>query len=172
MNLADDIAAWDSKELAHISRVYAAHYQQPDFIASLIALAPSEPHQDGATWLFKHTLDEGELVPEAIDPDLLAEFCAVLEHLCRWPAQLHALQILSMAAIPRSCAPKVESFARSCLTNKKPFVRAWSYTALFRATQHSPKKHAATIKLLEHALSDETAPASVKARIRNTLKSR
>lgn len=171
MNLADDIVAWDSKDITHISRVYAACYQHPESIASLITLTASEPHQDGATWLFKHAIDEGDLIPEAIEPDLIVEFCASLKVLTNWPAQLHALQILTAVPIPRKCTPLVEDFARACMTSKKTFVRAWSYTTLSRATQHDPKKHAKTIKLLNDTLSDDTTPASVKARIRNTLKS-
>jgi hypothetical protein len=172
MNLPDDIAAWDSRDLTHINRVYADHADRPDFIPALIARCTSEAHQDGATWLFKHAIDEGDLVPEAIDPDLLVSFCDALPHLTRWPAQLHALQILAMIPIPRSCASSAGSFARSCTTSRKTFVRAWSYTVLFCATKHDPKEHAMTVKLLESTLNDDSAPASVKARIRNTLKSR
>lgn len=171
-SLAQAIARWDSNDFTHISRVYADHFEQPGFIASLIALCDSETHQDGATWLFKHALDQGDLVPEAIDPDLLTQFCTTLNNLIRWSAQLHALQILSVAPIPRSCCDSVESFARTCMTSKKTFVRAWSYTALYHATRPDPTKHAKTVKLLNDTLNDDTAPASVKARIRNTLKSR
>jgi len=170
--LAQAIARWNSNDFTHISRVYADHFEQPDFIASLIAVCDSETHQVGATWLFKHALDQGDLVPEAIDPDLLTQFCTTLNNLIRWAAQLHALQILSVVSIPHSSCGCVESFARTCMTSKKTFVRAWSYTALYHATRHDPKKHEKSVELLERTLNDDTAPASVKARIRNTLKSR
>jgi hypothetical protein len=171
MNLADDIAVWDSKDFTHINRVYADHFDRPDFIPALIAHCASESHQDGATWLLKHAIDEGDLVPVAIDPDLLAEFCSNLPRLTRWPAQLHALQILSVVQIPRPAAASVESFARTCMTSRKTFVRAWAYTALYAATLHDPKKDTKTVRLLNDTLNDDSAPASVKARIRNTLKS-
>lgn len=171
MSLADDIAAWDSKESTHISRVYAVCYQHPEFIASLISLTASEPHQDGATWLFKHAIDEGDLIPEAIEPDLIVEFCASLKDLTRWPAQLHALQILCIAPIPDSAAKHAEVFARECMNSDTKFVRAWSYSALLAATKHDPKRHAKTMRLLQNTLEDDNTPASVKARIRNALKS-
>ncbi|MCA9277093.1 MAG: hypothetical protein KDA29_13820 [Phycisphaerales bacterium] len=172
MPLADDIARWDSKDATHIKRTYASHFQHPDFHPDLIALFPSPEHQDGATWLFKHAIDEGDLVPEAINPELIIAMCETLSELRSWPAQLHALQILAVVPIPPSCTQLVEDFARDCMHSKKNFVRAWSYTALFRATQNEPKKHTKTVKLLNDTLSDDSAPASVKARIRNTLKSR
>lgn len=171
MTLADDIASWDAKDATHIKRVYARHSEQPEFHESLIALFPSPEHQDGATWLYKHAIDEGDLRPEAIDPKHIEAVCAALDDLQTWPAQLHALQILTVVPIPESCTEPIESFARSCMGSKKTFVRAWSYSALFAATRSDPKKHAKTIKLLESTLSDDEAPASVKARIRNTLKS-
>jgi len=172
MTLADDIARWDTKDATQIKRVYASHYEHASFHTELVALFQSAAHQDGATWLFKHAIDEGDLVPEAINPDLIIAMCETLSELRSWPAQLHALQILAAVPIPNECAPLIEDFANSCMTSKKPFVRAWSYTALFRATQNEPKKHTKTVKLLNDTLSDDSAPASVKARIRNTLKSR
>lgn len=172
MPLADDIARWDSKDATHIKRTYASYFQHSGFHPGLIALFPSPEHQDGATWLFKHAIDEGDLVPEAINPELIIAMCETLSNLQTWPAQLHALQILAVVPIPNDCAPLIEDFANACMTSKKPFVRAWSYTALFRATQHDPKKHAKAVKLLNDTLSDDSAPASVNARIRNTLKSR
>jgi hypothetical protein len=171
MTLAKDIASWDTKDKAHIARAYAKHHQEQGFHASLLSLLTSPAHQDGATWLFKHALDEGDLIPEATDPNHITTLCNALSDLHSWPAQLHALQILAVVPIPKPCAPLVEEFAHACMTSGKTFVRAWSYTALFRATQHNPKKHAATISILNNALSDDTTPASVKARIRNTLKS-
>ncbi|MFG0313380.1 MAG: hypothetical protein ACF8LL_04240 [Phycisphaerales bacterium] len=171
MTLAADIASWDAKDATHIKRVYARHSEHPEFHESLIALFPSPEHQDGATWLYKHAIDEGDLVPESIDPNSIKATCAALDALKTWPAQLHALQILMVVPIPKSCTESIESFARSCKGSKKTFVRAWSCSALFAATRSDPKKHANTIELLEAMLSDNSAPASVKARIRNTLKS-
>lgn len=172
MTLADDIASWDAKDATHIKRVYAKHHEQRGFHASLLALFPSAEHQDGATWLFKHAIDEGDLVAESIDPEHTETMCAALDDLVTWPAQLHALQILSVVPIPKPCAPRAESFARACMSSRKTFVRAWSYSALLAATRHDLKKHKETIKLLENTLCDVSTPASVKARIRNTLKSR
>lgn len=171
MTLADDIANWDSKDATYIKRVYANHFEQQVFHESLLSLFPSIEHQNGATWLFKHAIDEGDLVPESIDPKHIKDMCATLESLKTWAAQLHVLQILSAVPIPRSCTDPIESFARSCMSSKKSFVRAWSYSALFAATRTDPKKHKKTITLLESTLNDDSAPASVKARIRNVLKS-
>ena len=171
MTLAHDIAQWDSKGATHIKRVYASHYEHPYFHESLIALFPSIEHQDGATWLLKHAIDEGDLVPEAIDPKLFKTMFASLDALERWPAQLHALQILSVISIPDANAKQVETFAHQCMSSPKTFVRAWSYTVLFKATQHDPKKHTKAIQQLNDTLDDGKTPASVKARIRNTLKS-
>ncbi|MBO6739130.1 MAG: hypothetical protein JJ916_04645 [Phycisphaerales bacterium] len=171
MTLANDIASWDTKDATHIKRVYASHYKHPSFHESLLALFPSPDHQDGATWLFKHAIDEGDLRPEAIAPEHIEAMCAALDDLGTWPSRLHALQILTVVPIPDSCTEPVESFARACMGSKKTFVRAWAYSALFAATHSDPIKHANTIKLLESTLNDNSAPASVKARIRNTLKS-
>ncbi len=171
MTLAHDIAQWDSKDARAIKRVYANHYEQQGFHESLLLLFPSIEHQDGATWLFKHAIDEGDLVPESIDPKHIKGMCASLDALETWASQLHVLQILSVVPIPKSCTDPIESFARSCMSSKKSFVRAWSYSALFAATRTDPKKHKKTITLLESTLNDGSAPASVKARIRNVLKS-
>lgn len=171
MTLANDIASWDAKDASHIKRVYASHYEHPEFHESLIGLFASPEHQDGATWLYKHAIDEGDLVPESIDPNSIKAVCAALDVLKSWPAQLHALQILTVVPIPESCTDSTESFARACMSSKKTFVRAWSYSALYAATRSDPEKHAKTVKLLESTLKDNSAPASVKARIRNTLKS-
>jgi hypothetical protein len=171
MTLADDIAQWDCKDATSIKRVYANHFEQQGFHESLLSLFPSVEHQDGATWLFKHAIDEGDLVPESIDPKHIKDMCSSLDALENWAAQLHVLQILSVVPIPKSCTDPIESFARSCMSSKKSFVRAWSYSALFAATRNDPKKHKKTITLLESTLKDDSAPASVKARIRNVLKS-
>ncbi len=171
MTLADDIANWDAKDATHIKRVYANHYEHPCFYESLLVLFLSIEHQDGATWLFKHAIDEVDLVPESMDPKHIKAMCASLDALKSWAAQLHVLQILSVVPIPKSCTDPIESFARSCMSSKKTFVRAWSYSALFAATRYDPKKHAKTVTLLESTLNDASAPASVKARIRRTLKS-
>ncbi len=119
----------------------------------------------------KHAIDEGDLVPESIDPKHIKGMCASLDALETWASQLHVMQILSVVPIPKSCTDTIESFARSCMSSKKSFVRAWSYSALFAATRTDPKKHKKTITLLESTLNDDSAPASVKARIRNVLKS-
>lgn len=169
--LADQVEQWDSKDAVYIKRVYANHFEHQGFHESLISLFPSIEHQDGATWLFKHAIDEGDLVPESIDPQLITTMCASLDALNTWPAQLHVLQILSLVPIPESCTDPIETFARSCMTCKKTFVRAWSYSALYAATRNDHKKHAKTVTLLESTLKDDSAPASVKARIRNVLKS-
>jgi hypothetical protein len=171
MLLKDDIANWDSKDTKHIKRVYATHYEQQGFHEFLISLFPSIDHQDGATWLLKHAIDSGDLVPESIDPVFIENMCTTLESLIAWPAQLHVLQILTVVLFPDSCADPVEDFARSCMNSKKTFVRAWSHSVLYSATRNDPSKHKATIDLLEATLHSNSTPASVKARIRNTLKS-
>lgn len=171
MTLADDIASWDAKDATHIKRVYAEHYEHPDFHESLLALFPSAEHQDGATWLYKHAIDEGDLVPESIDPSHIRNICTTLDALTTWPAQLHVLQILTLVPIPKSCTAPIEAFAQACMSSRKTFVRAWSYSALFVATRSDPQKHAKTIKIFESTLSNDRTPASIKARIRNTLKS-
>lgn len=169
MTLADDIATWDLRSFAHIRRVYARHHTTPGFHRELLALCPSPEHADGATWLFKHALDEGDLTPEGTDPALAQALCEALGALTTWPAQLHALQTLSVLEIPGPSVPLVERFARACMGSPRAMVRAWSTTALYRASAHDPAARRRVTSELRALLGDPASPASVRARIRKTL---
>lgn len=170
--LAAAIADWDARKTTPMLRAYAAHHQRHGFIERLIDLTASRTHQTGATWLIKHAIDEKDLVPEALEPCLAQRFCDHLPTLEHWGAQLHALQLLCVLTPPDPALDGCERFARACIGSSQKFVRAWACSALHAVAMRKPSIRDDVESMLMSIMQDPSEPASVRARLRNTLKAR
>ena len=166
MTLKADIEGWDTKSRDAIARVYDKHVGDADFLVHVIALIGKAPTQVGATWLLKHSFDEGG-VP--LDAALASAAYSKVDGLVRWEAKLHILQCMERLPIPESRVRPVEQFLRDCLASEVKFVRAWAYSGFHELARQHPAFRAEASRLLADALETETA-ASVLARVRRKVK--
>ena len=161
-------AAFDGKHKEPLEAFAARQAPTAAVIRALTAAAggSDQKHQSAATWLLKRFQEQGYVCSEEETAGLLGLFGSVGP----WEAKLHLLQMLPGLVIREDRAPALWTLVKGegFLQGPNKFVRAWSYNALaVLATQHPAyRKDAAA--LLAAAQEDEAA--SVRARIRNTLK--
>ncbi len=87
-----------------------------------------------------------------------------------WPAQLHVCQLVGLIAVPASSAPALASWLSSLLAHERPFIRAWSMSALSSLAMQHAEYAAQAEAAVETAKADPSA--SVRARARNVEKQR
>lgn len=165
-NLERELAAWDGKSAAAIEAIHDRFTERRGFVAAAVDLARRTEFEVGATWLLKRHLERGgRLTPAQTD--------GLLEHLDAfeaWEAQLHLLQSLGGLRIREAHVPMVERVARRGLTSRRPFVRAWSYSAFCELAEQYPRFVEDAERLLAQAAEDPAA--SVRARARQIEKVR
>ena len=168
MTIRTDLAAFDGKQTDVLEALAAKCTPEPGLISELCTLAQKDEARlpAAATWMLKRFQEQGHVCSEEETAGLLGLFGSVGP----WEAKLHLLQMLPGLVIPEDRAPALWTLVKGegFLQAPNKFVRAWSYNALaVLATQHPAyRKDAAA--LLAAAQEDEAA--SVRARIRNTLK--
>ncbi|WOO41064.1 hypothetical protein [Rubellicoccus peritrichatus] len=166
MDIAQEIEKWDGKSADDIGQVYEDYGHQPDFTDLLIESMQHTSLQKGSTWLLKKHLESGEQLSDK----QVSRIFKLLPRLEHWETKLHILQIMPYVLIRPAYKCGVESFLRECLKDKNKFVRAWAYNGFNELASQYEEYLAEAKQLLETALREE-AP-SVKARIRNILKSK
>lgn len=165
MSLKQAIDHWDGKSADDIAEIYKSYSGKTGFVDSLISLVSVNSAEKGATWLLKAWLDQGGAVTKAQSDGIIACF----DSLRYWESKLHLLQSLSSLAIDVERKLLVERFLRSTLVDNNKFVRAWSYHGFYELARRYPEYKEETKRFFDMAMKDEAA--SVKARIRNILKS-
>ena len=164
--LSNDLRAYDGKAVTLLSEAEVKHGARPTYLAELVVLAASdEAHvSDGATWLLKAGLEKGRGLKLKETKALIGS----LEVITSWPAQLHICQMAHLLAVPQADAAAFAAWLGGLLGHKRPFLRAWSMSALVAvAGQHSA--HAAQAEAALQAAREDPA-ASVRARVRNVEK--
>lgn len=161
MNLREDIAGWDGKSAEAIGRIYTRHRTDPAFVRNILDYSREGSLEVGATWLLKRHVEEGGKA----DAAAVYRLAPGLGH---WEAKLHVLQCMPHLPVPAPQRKAMERFLRACMADEAKFVRAWAYSGFHALAAQYPAYRDEARNLLEAALESE--PASVKARIRQTLK--
>ncbi|MEM8685761.1 MAG: hypothetical protein AAGF81_00420 [Pseudomonadota bacterium] len=161
-SLLEDLRAYDGKAVTLLSEAHARHGGAASYLADLVALsAHDELHvSDGATWLLKASLEKGNLLSPSETDALLAN----LEKIVHWPAQLHVCQMLDALTVPEEAAPPLADWLSGLLKHERPFLRAWSMSALHALAAQHPAFDRQAKSALEAAETDASAAVRVRAR--------
>jgi len=163
--LKEKLCQWDGKSADDIGHIYQNECQSTDFVDGIILLTADKDCQDGATWLLKKHLEQGHMLSQQQQNQLYQQ----LPELTQWQSRLHLLQSLQYLAIPVAHQQRLELFIRKNLGHDNKFVRAWAYDGFFQLAKQYPEYRNELMEFLNLAMADEAA--SVKARVRNILKS-
>lgn len=166
--LFEALCEFDGKAVSILSEARARFGARASFLSELVDLASSQTEHvgDGATWLIKNCLENGErLTPKAT----LALFSS-LNEVAAWQAQLHLCQSFAHFKIPEAAAANAADWLDGLLQHKRPFLRAWSMDAY----QHLAIQHLSLVARADVALAEaeRDQAASVKARARHARKRR
>ena len=166
MTLLDEIASWDNKSATALQSAYERYRDEEDFLATVLEHLADVEKQRAATWLLKRHLEAGY----SLSPEGSLAVLRVLSDQEHWESKLHILQCLPHLDIPEDESPGLEQFLESCLENENKFLRAWAYNGFNELPLRFPRYREEVNHMLARAGDSEAA--SVRARIRNILKSR
>ena len=166
MTLLDEIASWDNKSVATLQSTYNRHGGNGDFLATILEHIADVELQRAATWLLKRHFEAGNSLSRGDSRAILGKL-SDQEH---WESKLHILQCLPYLDIPEDQNIGVERFLDSCLESDNKFLRAWAYNGFNELALRFPRYREEVNLMLTQA--NQTEAASVRARIRNILKSR
>ena len=166
MTLSEEIASLDGKSVAALQSTYERHSAEQDFVATILAHFADVELQRAATWLLKKHLEVGNSLSAAGCRAVFGGL-SVQEH---WESKLHILQCLPCLDIPEDESVGLEMFLDACLESDNKFVRAWAYNGFNELSLRFPRYRKKVDGMLARA--SESEAASVRARIRNILKSR
>ncbi len=165
-NVEQALAQWDGKAIEQMQLLFDQYHTQQGFVQQLISFLQKEETQLGASWLLKACLDkEVSLNASQVDQVLL---CLLNAH--SWQTKLHILQSLPHMVLSKKQAEFIYPILRQGLSAENKFVRAWSYNGMYELSCQHAKYLKETKQYFALALEDE-AP-SVKARLRNIMKSK
>lgn len=122
--------------------------------------------QQAASWLLKKHLEMGNSLSAADCRTVIG----VLSDQDHWECKLHLLQCLPYLQILEEDCSRVEKFLNTCIKSENKFVRAWAYNGFNELALRFPRYRKEVDGMLARA--NESEAASVRARIRNILKSR
>lgn len=161
------LAAWDGRSTQVLVQLYQAMAAREDFLPALIQALQNEEMQRAASWLLKHSLEQGH----RLSPAQIEQVYNAAPLLVDWESKLHLLQSMPYMPISQKQKQMLMEFVEDNLGAQNKFLRAWSYQGYYEIVgrDKAPDEiDAAFIQLLQNALERE-AP-SVKARIRAILK--
>ena len=153
---------FDGKAVSMLAEIRAEFGGRKTFVSELVSLAADDEGavSDGATWLIKNMLDEGNRLTSSQTEDLIN----CLDAIATWQAQLHVCQSVRHLDVP---ARQTEAFADwldPLLQSDRPFLRAWSMDALQHLASRNPNLRRRADASLDAAQRDPAA--SVRARAR------
>ncbi|MDE0231542.1 MAG: hypothetical protein OXN93_04595 [bacterium] len=166
MTLSEEIASWDNRSAAALQSTYERHSDEEGFLATILEHIADVEFQRAATWLLKRHLEAGN----SLSPESSRAILGVLSDQEDWESKLHILQCLPYFDIPEAETAGLEQFLDSCLESDNKFVRAWAYSGYNELSLRFPRYREEVDHML--AKAGESEAASVRARIRNILKSR
>ena len=153
MTLLEEIASWDNKSATVLQSTYERHSDREDFLATILEHIADVELQRAATWLLKRHLEVGNSLSPGGSRAILG-----------------VLQCLPYLDIPEDESAGLEQFLDSCLESDYKFLRAWAYNGFNELSLRFPRYREEVNRMLARA--SESEAASVRARIRNILKSR
>ncbi len=160
--LLQALRAFDGKAISTLSETRARLGGNAGFMGELAALIDCQESfvSDGATWLIKNCAETGT-DPE---PAELEAIVARLDAVPSWQAALHLCQSAEFFAFSSNQARRFAEWASQFLGHERPFMRAWSMSALQYAARQEPD----LAPLAETALirAENDGSASVQARAR------
>lgn len=166
MTLLEEIASWDNKSAGALQSTYERHSNEEGFLATILEQIADVELQRAATWLLKRHLEAGNALSAGGSRAILGVLCDQ-EH---WESKLHILQSLAYLDIPEDQSAGLERFLDSCLGSDNKFLRAWAYNGFNELSLRFPR-YREEVNLMLARAGESEAP-SVRARIRNILKSR
>lgn len=161
-DLLQALRAFDGKETSGLSEIRGRLGGSSGFLGDLSAHvgAPEASVSDGATWLIKDCAENG-LVPGPLETAAIMER---LDAVASWQAALHLCQTAEHFKFSPAEARQFADWASRFLDHKRPFLRAWSMSALQQVAKQAPElapRAEAALAVAEHDPS-----ASVRARAR------
>ncbi len=165
MSFKDAIEKCDEKSVDELNEVYSSFWQGGDFVSLLIGYFSVESFQTKATWLLKKHLETGNKINE----EETSKIWQKLPNLQTWEAKLHILQCIPFLELTLNEKDSIEAFLRENLGSKNKFVKAWAYNGFYELSKDFPEYQEEVKVLIENAMVTESA--SVKARLRNVMKS-
>jgi len=162
----EESASWDGKSATALQSTYERHSDDEDFLATILEHIADVELQRAATWLLKRHLEAGN----SLSPGDSRAILGVLSDQEHWESRLHLLQCLPYLDIPEDQSAGLEQFLDSCLESDNKFLRAWAYNGFNELALRLPSYRDEVNLMLARAVESEAA--SVRARIRNILKSR
>ena len=166
MTLLEEIASWDNKSATALQSTYERHGDKEDFLATILDHIADVELQRAATWLLKRHLELGN----SLSPGGSRGILRALSDQEHWESKLHVLQCLPYLDIPEDESIGLEQFLDCCLESDNKFLRAWAYNGFNELALRFPRYREEVDRMLTRAGDSEAA--SVRARIRNILKSR
>ena len=156
-----DLAAYDGKSVGHLTAVKGRFRHEPEYATTLIQLFDSGDTlvQDAATWLFKAFVEE-----QGSPLNLSEDFARTTRGVSSWPAQLHICQTIPSLSFACKDAELLADWLEPLLHHSRPFIRAWSVSALVSLAAHHPQLEVQANRAIKQAAGD--ASASVRARVR------
>ncbi|MXY41949.1 MAG: hypothetical protein F4160_06335 [Rhodospirillaceae bacterium] len=164
--LAETMAARDGKSAAALQSAYERHHAEEDFVATILEHLAELKSQRAATWLLKKHLESGNSL-SAAECRALVGGLSLQEH---WESKLHMLQCIPYLSIAEEDCAALEGFLEAGVRSDRKFVRAWAYNGFNELSLRFPRYRKMTDRMLARA--SESEAASVRARIRNILKTR
>lgn len=165
MSLLKTLRLCDANEVAELLGIYQRFATDRQFTTVLLQALLQKSAQKSASWLLKHHLEQGFLLSEQQETQLL-ELVTQVEH---WEVILHLLQCFTYISLRPADLHTCFHNVRALTQHQNKLVRAWAYNGLHElARQHLVYKEQVHT-IMRELSSDE--PASVQARVRNILKS-
>lgn len=160
--LLQALRAYDGKATSALSEARARFGGNAGFLGELAELSASQEGfvSDGATWLIK-TCAESGVRPGPVET---ASIVARLDAVPTWQAALHLCQTAEFLVFTPDQARRFADWAARFLDHDRPFLRAWSVTALYHAARGAPDLAPRAEAALVRAETD--GAASVRARAR------
>jgi len=160
--LLEDLREYDGRAMTLLGEVQVRFAAAPGYLMSLADLSscPEAHVSDGATWLLKAHLENGGTLAPLETNRLLESLPTVTD----WAAQLHVCQMLQWLNVGKDQAAPVAAWLEPLTKHERPFLRAWSMSALQALAQQHPSHSENAEAALCRAEGDKAA--SVKARAR------
>ena len=135
MTLQKDLGNWDGRSADNIKSIYKKYKAKTNFLEKLLASLDDENCQEGASWIIKAWLSDGN----ELDKKQIKRIYSLLAKYPRWLTKLHILQSIPYMPIAKSDKAKVEKFVRATLEDDNKFVRTWAYNGFYELACQYPE---------------------------------